>query len=203
MTTAMSPIARPRPLADALLPRTATVSTALVVGGALLTAGAAQVSVPLWPVPITGQTLAVLLVGSALGARRGALSMVLYVLLGLVGLPVFADGASGAGVLLGPSGGYLLGFVAAAALVGRVAERFGDRRFTAALLSFALGTVATFAVGMVWLAVALGLDLRHTLEYGLYPFVLGGLAKALVGAGVTSLGWTAALRPRRAPGTMD
>lgn len=204
MTTAVTtPTARPRPLADALLPRTAAVSTALVVGGALLTAGAAQLSVPLWPVPVTGQTLAVLLVGSALGARRGAVSMTLYVVLGLVGLPVFADGASGPGVLLGPSGGYLLGFVAAAALVGRVAERFGDRRFTAALLSFVLGTVVTFAVGMVWLAVALGLDLRHTLEYGLYPFVLGGLAKALIGAGVTSLGWTAALRRRRAPGTMD
>lgn len=195
--------ARPRPLADALLPRTVAVSTALVVAGTALTAGAAQLSVPLWPVPITGQTLAVLVVGSALGARRGALSMVLYVMLGLVGLPVFADGASGAGVLLGPSGGYLLGFVAAAAVVGWVAERFGDRRFTAALLSFALGTVVTFAAGMLWLAVSLGLDLQHTLEYGLYPFVVGGLAKALIGAGVTSLGWTAALRRRSTPGTMD
>lgn len=195
--------ARPRPLADALLPRTVAVSTALVVAGAALTAGAAQLSVPLWPVPITGQTLAVLVVGSALGARRGALSMVLYVLLGLVGLPVFADGTSGAGVLLGPSGGYLLGFVAAAAVVGWVAERFGDRRFTAALLSFVLGTVVTFAAGMVWLAVSLGLDLQHTLEYGLYPFVVGGVAKALIGAGVTSLGWTAALRRRSTPGTMD
>lgn len=195
--------ARPRPLADALLPRTVAVSTALVVAGTALTAGAAQLSVPLWPVPITGQTLAVLVVGSALGARRGALSMVLYVVLGLVGLPVFADGASGAGVLLGPSGGYLLGFVAAAAVVGWVAERFGDRRFTAALLSFALGTVITFAAGMLWLAVSLGLDLQHTLEYGLYPFGVGGVAKALIGAGVTSLGWTAALRRRSTSGTMD
>lgn len=201
MTTVVPPA--PRPLADALLPRTVAVSTALVVAGTALTAGAAQLSVPLWPVPITGQTLAVLVVGSALGARRGALSMVLYVMLGLVGLPVFADGASGAGVLLGPSGGYLLGFVAAAAVVGWVAERFGDRRFTAALLSFALGTVVTFAAGMLWLAVSLGLDLQHTLEYGLYPFVVGGLAKALIGAGVTSLGWTAALRRRSTPGTMD
>lgn len=191
---------RPRPLADAVLPRTATVSTALVVGGALLTAAAAQLSVPLWPVPITGQTLAVLLVGSALGARRGALSMVLYTVLGLAGLPVFAGGTAGPGVLLGPSGGYLVGFVAAAAVVGWVAERFGDRRFVAALLSFALGTVASFAIGMVWLAVALGTDLQQTLAYGLWPFVVGGLAKALIGAGVTSLGWTAALRRRSVPG---
>lgn len=194
---------RPRPLADALLPRTVAVSTALVVAGALLTAGAAQLSVPLWPVPITGQTLAVLLVGSALGARRGALSMALYVLLGVVGLPVFADGTAGPGVLVGPSGGYVAGFVAAAAVVGWVAERFGDRRFTAALLSFVLGTVVTFAVGMVWLAASLGLDLQHTLEYGLYPFVVGGVAKALIGAGITSFGWTAALRRRNTPGTMD
>lgn len=200
--TAVVP-ARPRPLADALLPRTVTVSTALVVAGAVLTAGAAQLSVPLWPVPITGQTLAVLVVGSALGARRGALSMALYALLGLAGFPVFADGAAGPGVLVGPSGGYVVGFVAAAAVVGWVAERLGDRRFTAALLSFGLGTVVTFAVGMVWLAVSLGLDLQHTLEYGLYPFVVGGIAKALIGAGVTSLGWTAALRRRSTPGTMD
>ncbi|MEK6343225.1 MAG: biotin transporter BioY, partial [Curtobacterium sp.] len=177
--TTVTPTAtgRPRPLADALLPRTAAVSTVLVVAGALLTAGAAQLSVPLWPVPVTGQTLAVLLVGSALGARRGALSMTLYALLGLVGLPVFADGTAGPGVLVGPSGGYIVGFVAAAAVVGWVAERFGDRRFTAALLSFALGTMVTFAAGMSWLAVSLGTDLQHTLEYGLYPFVVGGVAK--------------------------
>ncbi|PZF02850.1 biotin transporter BioY [Curtobacterium sp. MCLR17_040] len=157
--TTITPAAH-RPLADALLPRTAVVSTALVLGGALLTAGAAQVSVPIWPVPITGQTLAVLLVGSALGARRGALSMLVYALLGVVGLPVFADGSAGVGVLVGPSGGYIVGFVA----------------------------------GMAWLAVALGLDLQQTLQYGLYPFVLGGVVKTLIGAGVISLGWTAALR---------
>lgn len=129
--------------------------------------------------------------------------MLLYIGLGLVGLPVFADGAAGAGVLVGPSGGYLVGFVAAAGLVGWAAERFGDRRFTAALVSFSLGTVVTFAAGMAWLAVSLGLDLQHTLAYGLYPFVLGGVAKALIGAGVTALGWTAALRRTGRPGTMD
>jgi biotin transport system substrate-specific component len=194
----MTALATPRPLADALLPRTAAVSTALVIGGALLTAGAAQVSVPLWPVPITGQTLAVLLVGSALGARRGALSMLVYALLGVVGLPVFAGGSAGAEVLVGPTGGYVVGFIAAAALVGWVAERFGDRTLRAALLSFALGTVVTFAAGMMWLAVSLGLDLQHTLAYGLYPFVIGGLAKTLIGAGVVSLGWTAVDRRRNA-----
>ncbi|TCL88432.1 biotin transport system substrate-specific component [Curtobacterium sp. PhB142] len=193
--TALSPTAH-RPLADALLPRTAVVSTALVLGGALLTAGAAQVSVPLWPVPITGQTLAVLLVGSALGARRGALSMLVYALLGVIGLPVFAGGSAGVGVLVSPSGGYIVGFVAAAALVGWIAERFGDRPLRNSVLSFVLGTVVTFAVGMVWLAVSLGLNLQQTLEFGLYPFVLGGAVKALLGAGAISLGWTAAVRRR-------
>lgn len=191
--TALSPTAH-RPLADALLPRTAVVSTALVLGGALLTAGAAQITVPLWPVPITGQTLAVLLVGSALGARRGALSMLVYALLGVVGLPVFAGGAAGAGVLVSPSGGYIVGFIAAAALVGWIAERFGDRPLRNSVLSFVLGTVVTFAAGMGWLAVSLGLDLQHTLAYGLYPFVIGGVAKALIGAGVISLGWAVAGR---------
>ena len=193
--TALSP-ARHRPLADALLPRTAVVSTALVLGGALLTAVAAQVSVPLWPVPITGQTLAVLLVGSALGARRGALSMLVYALLGIIGLPAFAGGSAGFGVLASPSGGYIVGFVAAAALVGWIAERFGDRPLRNSVLSFALGTVVTFAAGMGWLAVSLGLDLQQTLEYGLYPFVVGGAVKALLGAGIISLGWTAAVRRR-------
>lgn len=193
--TALSPAAH-RPLADALLPRTAVVSTALVLGGALLTAGAAQVSVPLWPVPITGQTLAVLLVGSALGARRGALSMLVYALLGVIGLPVFAGGSAGFAVLVSPSGGYIVGFVAAAALVGWIAERFGDRPLRNAALSFALGTVVTFAAGMAWLAISLGLDLQQTLEFGLYPFVLGGAVKALLGAGIISLGWTAAVRRR-------
>ncbi|QZQ55733.1 biotin transporter BioY [Curtobacterium sp. TC1] len=193
--TALSPAAH-RPLADALLPRTAVVSTALVLGGALLTAGAAQVSVPLWPVPITGQTLAVLLVGSALGARRGALSMLVYALLGVIGLPVFAGGSAGFGVLVSPSGGYIVGFVAAAALVGWIAERFGDRPLRNSVLSFAIGTVVTFAAGMVWLAVSLGLDLQQTLEFGLYPFVIGGAVKAALGAGIMSLGWTAAVRRR-------
>ncbi|WIE72361.1 biotin transporter BioY [Curtobacterium sp. MCJR17_020] len=193
--TALSPAAH-RPLADALLPRNAVVSTALVLGGALLTAGAAQVSVPLWPVPITGQTLAVLLVGSALGARRGALSMLVYALLGVIGLPVFAGGSAGFGVLVGPSGGYIVGFVAAAALVGWIAERFGDRPLQNSVLSFALGTVVTFAIGMGWLAVSLGLDLQQTLEFGLYPFVIGGAVKAALGAGIMSLGWTAAVRRR-------
>lgn len=197
MTNAALPKTTRRPLADVLVARSAVTSTALVIAGAALTAVAAQVSVPLWPVPITGQTLAVLLVGSALGARRGALSMALYALLGLVGLPVYAAGGSGAGVLLGASGGYVVGFIAAAALVGWVAERFGDRTWRTALLSFALGTIVTFAVGMVWLAVVLGTDLQQTLAYGLYPFVVGGIAKALIGAAVIRLGWTVVLRRHR------
>ena len=176
-------------LADRFVSRSLVTDVALVSAGALLTAAAAQLVVPLWPVPITGQTLAVLLVGSALGAVRGSLAMVLYAALGLVGLPVFADGASGSSVLLGPTGGYIVGFVFAAAVVGWVAERAGDRRFLRAALSFAGGTVITFAFGLPWLAASLGLTLEQTLAGGLYPFIVGGIVKALVAAAVIPAAW--------------
>ncbi len=176
-------------LADRVIPRGLATDIALVVAGAAVTAIAAQVAVPLWPVPITGQTLAVLLVGSTLGAARGAFAMVLYAVVGIVGLPVFSDGASGLGIIQGPTGGYIVGFVFAAALVGWIAERSGDRRFLGAALSFIAGTVATFAVGLPWLSIALGLDLQQTLAGGLYPFIIGGIVKALLAAAIIPLAW--------------
>ncbi|MCU1404494.1 MAG: biotin transporter BioY, partial [Glaciihabitans sp.] len=159
------------------------------VAGAGLTALAAQIAVPLWPVPITGQTLAVLLVGSTLGAFRGALSMVVYAVLGIVGLPVFTDASSGFHVIAGPTGGYIIGFIFSAALVGWVAERAGDRKFVAAALSFGAGTVVTFGIGMIWLASTLQLDLGATLQSGLFPFIIGGIVKSLLAAAVIPLVW--------------
>ncbi len=181
-------------LVDQVFARRLPMDAVLVASGAALTALAAQVAVPLWPVPITGQTLAVLLVGSSLGAVRGGLSMVLYALLGLVGLPVFSDAASGAHVLLGPTGGYIVGFIPAAALTGWLAQRRWDRRFWRALASFAAGSLVTFAIGLPWLAIALGLDLEQTLEGGLYPFILGGVVKAVIAAGLLPLAWRAVER---------
>ena len=187
--TTLAPTARRLVLADRVFPRTLLMDAVLVVAGAALVTVLAQVAIPLWPVPITGQTLAVLLVGSTLGAVRGAISMVLYALLGLVGLPVFSDGSHGAGVLFGATGGYIVGFIISAALVGWLAERQWDRKILKAIVTFVAGSVVVFAVGLPWLAVVLHTDLPTTLQYGLYPFILGGIIKAAIAAGLLPLAW--------------
>lgn len=188
MTSLSLAIGRPT-LADRLFARGVVMDIVLIAAGAALTAIAAQVQVPLWPVPITGQTLAVLLVGSSLGALRGTLSMVLYAVLGMVGLPVFSDASSGMSVILGPTGGYIVGFVFAAAFTGWIAQRSWDRRILRAILAFAGGTGVTFAIGLPWLAVTLGLDLQQTLQAGLYPFIIGGVVKTVIAACAVTLGW--------------
>jgi len=192
--TTLAPTARRLVLADRVFPRTLLMDVVLVVAGAALVTVLAQVAIPLWPVPITGQTLAVLLVGSTLGAVRGAISMVLYGLLGLVGLPVFSDGSHGATVLFGATGGYIIGFIISAALVGWLAERRWDRKILKAIVTFVAGSVVVFAVGLPWLAVVLHTDLPTTLQYGLYPFILGGVIKAAIAAGLLPLAWWGADR---------
>ncbi|CAM3501932.1 hypothetical protein GCM10007368_27270 [Isoptericola cucumis] len=186
--------AAPALLADRALPRSLATDVGLVVGGALLTALMAQLYVPLPLVPITGQTMAVLLVGASLGAARGAASMSLYALLGMVGLPVYSDGAGGMDVVLGATGGYIVGFVGAAALVGWLAQRAWERTFLKALLTFLAGTGVTFLVGVPWLAAVAGLDLPAALANGLYPFVVPGIVKAAVVAGLLPLAWKGAER---------
>ncbi len=188
MTTLSLTLGQPS-LADRIAPRGLVTDLSLITAGAALTGIAAQVAVPLWPVPITGQTLAVLLVGSSLGALRGALSMLLYMAAGTLGLPVFSDMSSGLGVIAGPTGGYILGFVAAAGLTGWLAQRSWDRKILGGLISFLAGTCVIFALGMAWLAVSMGLTLELTLQYGLYPFILGGLVKAALAAGLVRLAW--------------
>lgn len=195
MSTLTIAIGRPT-LADRIFSRTLALDLVLVAAGAALTAIAAQIVVPLWPVPITGQTLAVILVGLTLGAVRGGISMVLYAVLGIVGLPVFSDSSSGWGVIAGPTGGYIVGFVFAAVLTGWLAQRTWDRKVLRAFLATLAGTVITFAIGLPWLAVSLGNlgfpnDLNSVLQAGLYPFIVGGLVKAAIGAGIISLAWTA------------
>jgi biotin transport system substrate-specific component len=169
-------------LADRVFPRSLAVDSALVLGGAALTAALAQVAVPLWPVPVTGQTLAVLLVGASLGAVRSALSMIVYAVAGAVGLPVFADHAAGASVLVGPTGGYILGFVLAAALTGALAQRRWERRLLGGMVAFVAGSAVVFLVGLPWLKVSLGLTWDQTLQSGLYPFIVGGVLKAVIAA---------------------
>ena len=155
----------------------------LVVGGSLLVAGMAQVRIPLpfTPVPITGQTFAVLLVGAALGSRRGVASLMLYLVMGLIGLPVYAGGASGLATLIGPTGGYLLGFILAAALVGALAARGMDRRIPSAFLAFLAGELIIYFCGVAWLSMFLGF--QGAILAGLLPFLVGDALK-LVAAGL-------------------
>ncbi|MCL6594743.1 MAG: biotin transporter BioY [Firmicutes bacterium] len=188
---------RPGTLADALVVRSLARDAALVLGTALFTAALAQVEIRLafTPVPITGQTLAFLLSGAALGGRRGALSQILYVLMGTVGLPFFAGGAHGLEVLLGASGGYLVGGVVCAYAVGRLAEHGFDRRALTALGAMAVGEVCVYGPGLVNLArfVPAG----HLLVDGLIPFIPGDVLKMLIAAGLLPLAWrVVGRRPR-------
>jgi biotin transport system substrate-specific component len=164
---------------------------ALVGGGALLTAALAQVAVPVpgSPVPITGQTLAVVLVAAALGPARGVLSMALYLTLGMVGLPFYAEGASGFTVVAGATGGYLVGFLPAALLIGLAARHGQDRRFWRALPLFVAGQAVVFAIGVPWLAVAADMSAAQALDAGFYPFIVGGLVKAAIAGVVLPTAW--------------
>lgn len=205
-------IGRPT-LADRIVSRHLATDIALIAAGTGLTTIAAQLSIPMWPVPITGQTFAVLLVGTVLGSMRGLLSMGLYLVLGLVGLPVFtpqADGShlTGLTAVLGPTGGYLVGFLLAAALVGWLAQRQWDHRVLGTLLAFVAGTVAIYAVGLPWLYATLSQlqvpnPLQATLQGGLYPFLLGDGLKAIVAAGLLPLTWRLVRRADEAAAERD
>jgi len=138
------------------------------------------------PVPISAQTLAVLLVGLLLGSRRGLLAVGLYLGAGALGSPVFAEGASGFHHLRGPTGGYLLAFAAAAWLVGRFKEQGWALNFPGALVASLLGHILILAAGTLWLSSFLGIE--RALTSGCYPFLVGGLVKSAVGAAVVS-GW--------------
>lgn len=192
MTTA---VALPRPfptfvLADAIPGRRAR-DIALVVGAALLTAVLAQVSIPVAgsPVPITGQTLAVVLTAAALGPARGVSAQLLYILLGAIGLPFYSEAGSGWTVVAGPTGGYLVGFVPAALLIGMAARRGRDRHLVSAALLFILGQGVIFAVGVPWLAAVADLSPSAALTAGFYPFIVGGLIKASLGSVVMAGAW--------------
>ncbi len=189
-------------LVDRVIPRTLVTDAALVIAGTALVAALAQVAIPLWPVPVTGQTLAVLLVGASLGAARGAASLGLYALLGAIGLPIYSDAASGWSVLVGPTGGYIIGFVLSAAIVGWAAARRWDRGWLKAAVTFIGGSLVVFAVGLPWLSYSLGgfglpNDLQSTLVAGFYPFIIGGLIKAGIAAALLPAIWKAVERRDR------
>ena len=175
---------RPTERAQALL-----YDIALVLVGTFLVALCAQLAIriPFNPVPITGQTFGVLVVGSMLGSRRAAISLGVYLLEGFLGLPVFAGGAFGPAQLLGPTGGYLLGFVLAAYLVGLCAEHGWDRRVWTTLVMMSAGTFAIYILGLGWLSGFVGW--KNVLAVGLYPFILGDIAKAALAAFLLPAGW--------------
>jgi len=163
---------------------------ALIISGSLLIALCAQVAIllPFSPVPVTGQTFAVLMIGALLGARRGCLAVIAYIIEGAGGLPVFALGRGGFAVLLGPTGGYLIGFVAASYITGLLAERGWDRRIGTTVLAMVSGNVAIYAFGLSWLCCLMGVN-RSVLVAGLYPFVAGDLLKITAAAILLPSGW--------------
>jgi biotin transport system substrate-specific component len=194
VVSSLSLAARRSVLAD-LIPGALARDVALVAGGAGLTGLAAQVVLPVpgTPVPITGQTFAALLVGAALGWRRGAASMLLYLLVGAAGLPWFNNGTSG----LTASAGYIVGYVLAGALVGALAARGGDRTPVRTMGTMAVGNLVIYAVGVPWLMAAASLDLATGLEKGVIPFLIGDAAKIALAAAVLPAAWALAGRARK------
>ena len=205
-------------LGDYLIPSRLTARTpawardiALIAGGVILLIIGARIAfelpavslgrfyVPDNPyVPITLQTFGVLFTSAALGARRGVSATAIYLLIGAIGLPVFASGGSGMAtfgaveqgrLVLGATGGYLVGFLLASAVVGGLAQRGWDRRLGGSLVAMLIGTLLIYAIGLTWLALALDMRVTDVLPFGLYPFLPGDVLKLLLAAGALPLGW--------------
>ncbi|HJX43024.1 MAG TPA: biotin transporter BioY [Geodermatophilus sp.] len=197
MATASVPAFPTRPfvLAD-LVPAVRARNVVLVAMGVLFTALLAQVSVPVpgSPVPVTGQTLAVVLTAASLGPVRGVAVQAVYILAALVGLPFYSEASGGWDVVVGATGGYVFGFIPAAFLIGLAARHGADRRFRTSVPLFVAGQAVVFAIGVPWLALATGMSAAQALEAGFYPFILGGLVKAAVAAAVLGGAWRVARR---------
>lgn len=175
-------------------------SLLMIAAGVIVITLCAQVVIPLpfTPVPITGTTFGVLFTSALLGFRRSVATIGLYLLLGIVGVPVFAEWGSGiakfativdGAFVLGARGGYLIGFLFAGALVGRLAELGWDRHIGGSAGAMFLGNVVIYLFGVPWLMVALGVDLPKALELGLYPFLIGDVIKLALAAGLLPVGW--------------
>jgi biotin transport system substrate-specific component len=161
----------------------------LIVLGTAAVALTAQIYIPTTPVPFTGQTFGVLVVGGALGFRRGAAALLLYLAIGALGAPIYAEGRAGVDIVFGATGGYLIGFVAAAAVVGRLAELGWDRRLGAALATMLVGTAIIYAFGVPWLKAATGMSWSESIATGLTPFLLWDLAKLAIAAVIFPTAW--------------
>ena len=175
-----------RPVLADLVPGGLARDVALVVGAAALTGIAAQVAIPLLPVPVTLQTLTVLLSGAALGPVRGGLAMSLYLVAGVAGIPWFAERNSGLAFV---TFGYVVGFVLAAILVGWLARRGADRTFRGTIGAMVAGNMVIYAVGVPYLAWSLGVDLAEAIRLGALPFLAGDALKILLAAGLLPAAW--------------
>ena len=180
-------------VADLLRPtekRSAAIyDIALVIGGSLLIALCARVTVllPFSPIPVTAQTFAVLMIGALLGAKRGGLAALAYIIQGALGLPVFAFGG-GPALLLGPTGGYLIGFIPAAYVTGYLAQKGWDRRIGTTILAMIFGNLVIYTCGLLWLIRLMGIS-KSILSVGLYPFIIGDLVKIVLAAAILPGGW--------------
>ena len=188
MTTTYAPT-----IAGVVFPRTRVATATLMIGFALLTALAAQVRLPVpgTPVPITGQTFAVLLAGAALGSWAGAGSQAIYWALGAIGLPFYTEASGGWAAATGATAGYLVGFIAAAWVVGALAERGQDRNVWSAIPAFLAGNAVIYAFGVTWLYLTVEAITTTTeaLSAGLTPFVVGDLIKILLAGVLLPLAW--------------
>ena len=182
----------------AVFPRTLAADIALVTGGVLFVAAMAQIEIPLGftPVPITGQTFAVMVVGASYGMARGGITLTAYLLAGMA-LPFYSGGESGWDVATGATGGYLVGFICAAMLTGALAERGWDRRFSSATAAMLAGNLLIYVPGLLWLSYQLDwIGFERTLELGFYPFVPGMFVKLYLAAGLLPAAWELVRRVR-------
>jgi len=162
---------------------------ACIAGGSAIIALSALISIrlPFSPVPVTAQTMAVLLMGAMMGKTRAVASVLLYLAQGIAGLPVFAGGMFGAAYLLGPTGGYLIGFLPAVIITGHLAERGWDRKVSSAFMAMLAGNIAIYAVGLPWLAAYVGAN--RVFALGLAPFLPGDIIKLVLAASILPAGW--------------
>ena len=183
-------------LGAALAPLDWTRSVSLAVVFSLLTALAAQIVIPIGPVPITGQTFAVLLTGALLGSRLGAMAMIVYLLEGAIGLPFFYGGHGGLAHIFGPTGGYLVAFPAAAFITGAFAENGWDKRFLTAVAAMAVGSLVILLAGWAWFAVLMNTNLIAAFKVSVAPHLVGDIVKIILAAAALPTGW--ALLKRKA-----
>ena len=184
-------------LGVALAPLDFVRQVGLVIGFSLLTALSAQIVIPVPPVPFTAQTFAVVLTGALLGSRLGAITMIVYLIEGASGLPFFSGGSGGYWHLIGPTGGYLVAFPAAAYITGAFAEHEWDRRFLTAVAAMAIGTLVILLAGWMWFSLVLRTSPALTVFDTVLKFIPGDVLKIVLAAAVLPSGWKLVNRPRR------